>query len=304
MSGARVVIVGPGRLGTGIGILSRRSGDEIVHVVGRSIESARRAVDAIGAGEAADRLGWSECIDVIWITTGDDELTHAIDDLAERVDAGDVAPLTDTLVLHASGARSSEILAPLRDRGARVASLHPLASFADPVAASDAFAGTYCFFEGDAPARDELVRRIEAFGGIAAEVDANAKALYHAAAALASNGLVAMLDVSRAMMQSAGVDERIAEASVVKLVAGTLRNVEQRGIRNSLTGPIERGDVDVLAEHVVAIDAQAAPTRRAVYVSLARAAAELALSKGSIDAATAERMRRLLDGDADVQGAT
>ncbi len=291
----RIAIIGPGRLGTGIGILSHRAGDAVTYVVGRSIESARRAVLAIGAGEPHDRIAWTRPVDVVWITTGDDELDAAIADLAARVDAGDVPPLSDTLVLHASGARSSAILAALRDRGARVASLHPLASFADPASAADAFAGTHCFFEGDAAARPELVRRIEAFGGIAAEVDAESKALYHAAAALASNGLVAMLDVSRAMMRSAGVDESAAEAAIVPLVAGTVRNVERRGIRGALTGPVERGDLAVIRAHVDALDADADPTRIAVYRSLARAAAELALARGSIDAATAGRIRGLLD---------
>ncbi len=52
------------------------------------------------------------------------------------------------IVFHLSGALPSDVLAPARTRGAAVASLHPVLSFADPARTADSLPRCWCTVEG------------------------------------------------------------------------------------------------------------------------------------------------------------
>src|SRR5206468_5751198 len=84
-------------------------------------------------------------------------------------------------VFHCSGAKASNELAPLATRGAYVASVHPVRSFADPEAVSRSFDGTFCGVEGDAQALALLLPALTRIGARTVPIDAAAKTVYHAA---------------------------------------------------------------------------------------------------------------------------
>lgn len=288
---SRISFIGPGKVGIALACLCRRAGYTIGEVVGRRLDSARSAVDTIGAGTASQRL--TAAADLLFITTQDDAIESVVADLAERASEGDRGLLRGAAVLHVSGSRSSELLVPLRAHGARIATLHPLQSFADPMRTVETFGGTCCFHEGDDELRDDIVALIESIGGRPVALATSGKVLYHAAASLASNALVALLDVCAGWMHEAGVDRRTAIEALTPLVAGTLRNIDHVGIPQALTGPIERGDSSVVRGHLEALTP--IPGALDAYLPLARVAVEIALAKGSIDPAVAVDLRLLLD---------
>jgi predicted short-subunit dehydrogenase-like oxidoreductase (DUF2520 family) len=154
---------------------------------------------------------------------------------AGGIDAGDV-------VFHCSGALASGVLESAAERGALVASVHPMFSFADPAAAVESFAGTWCGVEGDAGALDDLRPAFAAIGAQTVDIDPAYKTVYHAAAVFASNYLVAVLDVALQAWQRAGIDEASALKMMAPLVRGTVENVLRGGPEKALTGPIARGD--------------------------------------------------------------
>ena len=194
-----------------------------------------------------------------------------------------------TPVLHTSGSAGVEALEPLAARGCSTGGLHPLAAATSP----DALRGVWWGVEGSGPALSLAEQIVEASGGQMLDVPAGGRALYHAAAVLASNSLVALLAAAEGVMGRAGVPPEQARPALAALAGGALGAVERVGPVAALTGPIARGDVDTVRAHL----AQLSPNERAVYSALSREALALARQRG-LDPATAAMLDTLLEDPA------
>src|SRR5690349_6125767 len=136
-------IIGSGRVGRACGRLwARARVFEIQDVLTRSRESAAEGVKFIGAGNAVGHLREMRDADVWMIATRDDAIVPSALTLAA---SGKITP--DDIVFHVSGATPSGDLKPVRERGALVASVHPIKTFSDAEAAVQSFAGTFCSAE-------------------------------------------------------------------------------------------------------------------------------------------------------------
>jgi predicted short-subunit dehydrogenase-like oxidoreductase (DUF2520 family) len=216
----------------------------------------------------------------------------AIEEVAARLE-----PDAGATCAHACGAVSAEAVSAVRARGAHAGAVHPLRSFADPELAARRFAGTPCAIDGDRPAVEALVRLVASAGGAPLVVAGGRKALYHAGAVFASNYVVASLEAALRLFAAAGIAREAALAPLLGLARGTLENVEAVGIPAALTGPVERGDAETVARHVAAVRA-GEPGLEEAYAVLARLACEVAIAKGSLDAAGAGRVNAELGGGA------
>jgi predicted short-subunit dehydrogenase-like oxidoreductase (DUF2520 family) len=287
-----LAIVGPGVVGTALGVALRRAGWTIGPVVGRTGESAERAVRRIGAGRVA--ILAEVAASVVLVTVPDRRIAA----VAEAMAAATTLP-PDALVVHTSGYHSSRELAPLAARGAATGSIHPLQSFASVDEALERLVGTRCFFEGDEPERQRLL--IEDLGAVPVPLATEAKPLYHAAAATASNLLVTVVDLALAIAERGGLDREEMLAALMPLVTGSVRNVGSLGLPAALTGPIARGDAGTVAGHLEAL-AHAAPELLPAYSVLSRHTIDVALRKGGLDEARAEALRGMLKNVDRVRG--
>ena len=208
----------------------------------------------IGAGTPTCSIAALRPSDVYLLAVPDDQIAACCDALAATGILHE-----PNIVFHCSGALVSSVLNSAVKRGASVASIHPIRSFAIPAQVVEHFAGTYCGVEGDAPA---LAIMRQAFADIGAEwvvIDGAAKVLYHAAAVIASNYLVTLLDVAQQAYVKAGVADDVALKLMAPLVRETLENVLRIGPGKALTGPVARGDlktVELQSKAVHAWDAR------------------------------------------------
>jgi predicted short-subunit dehydrogenase-like oxidoreductase (DUF2520 family) len=99
------------------------------------------------------------------------------------------------------------------------------------------------------------------------------RALYHAAASIASNYLITLESVAERLAKKVGLDRR----ALVPLVRATLDQWETLGARGALTGPIARGDDETVERQRAAI-ADAAPDLLPLWDALADATRTLAAS--------------------------
>jgi predicted short-subunit dehydrogenase-like oxidoreductase (DUF2520 family) len=196
------------------------------------------------------------------------------------------------IVFHCSGSQASSILAPLAAAGAQVASVHPLKSFADPAAAVKSFAGTWCTAEGDAAALAVLKPLFEGLGAQVATIDASGKTLYHAASVLVCNDLTALMEAGLRLYEKAGLDRATAQRMMEPLVRETLDNVFVLGTVRALTGPVARGDAEVVQRQLAAlenVDPQIAAAYRALNsIALELARAQGGASEGALDGVAKE----------------
>lgn len=236
-------IIGAGRVGaTFLRLFERLDGVRIGDVASGSLLSAQAAVTGGGAGRAVELADMSPA-DIWLITVPDDRIS----DIAAQISA------PPAIAVHCSGFKSSDALASLADKGWKSASCHPVRSFADPDAAANAFAGTYCAIEGTAaPEVSDLLQRI---GGVPFDVLPERKAIYHAAAVFSNNFTTVIQQIALDAWREAGVDQDTAMSLCASLLTATAENVVLLGPQLALTGPAARGDTQVLAEQQAALAA-------------------------------------------------
>lgn len=280
MTAPRLHVFGCGRAARA---LARRLNDggivEMGQIVNRTTASAGEAADFIGAGmPVAD---FDAGIEGGWLMLGlpDGALLDGASELAAKL------PASPQLAFHLSGSVPAAVLAPLQ---VPTAAVHPLRAFADPAVAVDQFDPTWCVAEGDDAALQWLQPAFERAGGRWLTFRGRNKPAYHAATVAASNFLVTVNALARALAEQAGLDPVQAAGLLADLQHGTLAGLAERPAIEALTGPIERGDV-----------AACRSLHRAVADSLDPAQANLfdALARATLDLAVRKRGRRPSDGD-------
>jgi len=278
-----VNLVGPGRLGRSLGrLIAGSAGFRIAGIAGPA--HLDEAAAFIGCTRTATRPADLDPADLWLLAVPDDAIVAAGNELADSGIAIDGA-----VVAHCSGAGSSELLAPLRARGAVVGSLHPIYSFADPARAVAGFAGTPCAVEGDPAACATLTTLAQAIGGRPFQLASGGKAAYHAALCIASNYLVTLSHLAQQSAALAGLDAAHALPLITGLMRQTLDNIAALGPETALTGPIARGDTRTIAAHLRALAGNPALTGQ--YQALGRATLELA----KLSPEPADSMARLLE---------
>ena len=231
----KVGILGPGRLGRSLEVLLTRAG---------------HTVSMAGRGEVP--------IGEVWLLTVPDD---ALAELCPSLPEGPI-------LLHCSGATDLSVFG---DRS-RAGSLHPLMTFPGPEVSLPNLAGVPAAVAGDDEAT-AMATRLAADLGLDPVPVPGDRRLYHASAVLAGNFATVLLDLGAEVLAAAGVPRERAASVLLPLALESLRNAAPDPAR-ALTGPVARGDHDVIAGHLNALDThQLADAARAYRVLLERALA-------------------------------
>lgn len=288
-----VSIVGPGRLGQAMAIALSRSGYSIKALVARRPKKAEKFADSLVSGRDKIRvlslaeLPTLEATDLILITTPDDAIEGVVQKLTTSLER-----VNGRIVLHTSGALSSEVLSSLVGIGFHTGSLHPLVSVSEPVVGAKALRGAFFCVEGDAPAT-RLARRIVAdLGGTSFTVAASYKPLYHAAALTAAGHMTALIHVAIEMLVSSGLKRKQAQQVLMPLVESAVKNLNSSTPAQALTGTFARGDLATVQQHLAALSGTSQAEALEVYKLLGLHSLRLAEKK--IDRKVAQQIRRLL----------
>lgn len=242
----KLAVIGAGRVGAALA---------------RAFRAAGYTVDGPGA-RGADGAG----ADVVLLAVPD----AAIAEAAAHVTPG-------PLVGHLSGATGLHVLEP-HERF----SLHPLTTIihrgsaeterAEPMEASSPFVGVAAAIAGStAHAHREAEHLARALGMTPITVDDRDRPAYHAAASLASNQLVTLLDVAEQLASTAGVHR----SALVPLVTAAVHHWAELGPERALTGPIARGDEATVTRQRDAV-VERMPEQRELFDALVAATRQLA----------------------------
>jgi predicted short-subunit dehydrogenase-like oxidoreductase (DUF2520 family) len=234
----------------------------LVRVIGagRAGRSFAKAIDDLDDWDVLEMRGRgvpiedaATDVDLVLIATPD----AAIDDVASAIDPG------RAVIAHVAGSLGLDVLAPHERRAA----LHPLMSLPDPVIGAERLKGGWFAVAGD----PIVTRLAEALDGRTFAIDDDDRALYHAAAAVASNHLVALLGHAERVGAAAGVPPE----ALLSLALGSAENAVALGPAAALTGPAARGDEATLAAHLDALGRRA-PRELTAYEAMLAEARRLA----------------------------
>lgn len=278
----RIAIVGPGNLGAALAVSLGHAGFTIASLVARSGgKSFGRAKKVARQVKAKPLLpGENLTAEVVWFCVPDSEIFRAA-----RLFA-DTGSWKGRVVLHSSGALTSDELDPLRQKGAAVASVHPLMTFAG--SSRPELRGVPFAIEGDAAAVHTARKIVRALGGKSYPIHKQHKAAYHAWGTFASPLLTALLATTEQVASLAGIRGRESRLRMIPILSQTLANYASSGAARGFSGPIIRGDIETVKRHLRVL--RSAPAVREVYCALARAALQYLPAKNKT------LLRRLLDG--------
>ncbi|NLB51413.1 MAG: DUF2520 domain-containing protein [Syntrophomonadaceae bacterium] len=285
----RIGIIGAGVVGTAIGVVLFEKGYEITGVHDINTESTQQLVERIGCTAYKSPHEVSRSADILFITTSDSSIENVVNTLAD-----DRAFFAGQIIVHMSGAQSSEILDRAKEFGAKVLSVHPLQSFAGLDLAIQSLPGSIFSIEGDRDAFDAAVCIVETLGGEYFFIDRKAKPLYHAGACVVSNYLVTLIDFGAKLLESTGIPKGMVLKALLPLINGTINNVENIGIPKALTGPIARGDLSTVLNHLDCLE-EMAPELMKLYCLLGFYTARIAIDKGTIDQKSMEEFQKIFN---------
>lgn len=271
----KIGIIGAGVVGSAMATVLSRLGYEITGVHDIKPESTKALAEKISCTAFDDSAALAATADLIFITTNDSAIAQVVDDLADRGAIND-----GHVLIHMSGAHASDIMENARVLGTHLLSLHPLQSFASLEQAIDNLPGSVFSIEGDRDSYNIAVCIVETLKGEYFFIDKQSKPLYHAGACVVSNYLVSLFDLGVKLLKSTGIPSELTVKALMPLVKGTIHNLETLEVEQALTGPISRGDITTVEEHLTCMK-QSVPGLLPLYCTLGQFTVPIAQAKGT-----------------------
>jgi len=260
-----ITLIGAGNLAQALGPALKAAGYKIEFVAARETASSRRRAAMLARLLEARTQSLSDAgpsSDILWICHTDDALTETAKLLARK------PGWSGKIILHSSGALTSNVLSPLKRKGASTASLHPMMTFvpgATPRMEEVPFA-----VEGDSRAVSVARRIVSDLGAESFAIKKAAKPLYHALGSFSSPLIVAVLVTAERVGRGAGLSASQTRRVTAPILRQTIQNYSERGAAAAFSGPIKRGDVNTVLRHLKEL--KRVPGAGEVYRALVKSA--------------------------------
>lgn len=207
-------------------------------------DSARAAAEFTGSRffSAADEL--LEESDALFLTVPDGAIGSVYDELKK-------ADITGRQICHCSGAMTAaEAFPDIRRHGAYGYSIHPLFPFNSRLESFGKMAGAFFCVEGDSEHLGEWQSILEGMDFRVQIIDGAKKARYHAACAISSNLVCALIKESIGLLTDCGFTRDSALEALAPLTRQNTENILRYGPTEALTGAVERCDVETVQKHL------------------------------------------------------
>lgn len=225
-----------------------------------------------------------------------DCIVVAVPDRAAVQVAARLARWHPRVVLQTCGGLGPSALRPLLAAGSACATFHPLQALPTRESGVARLPGSAFGACGPDPAATWCERLVRPPRGTLLRVPEERLPLYHAAAVLASNCAVGLVDAAVALLRNAGLEPAQALAALSPLLAASLGNALTMGTERALTGSVPRGDAGTVERHLEARRDLPQPLQ-SLYREFGRYLVGLAERRG-LACSDAGALRRLLRGGA------
>lgn len=266
----KIGFIGAGKVGFSLGKFLSAGGVPVTGYYSRHRESAMEA----SAFVAAKCYDTPEALladsDAVFLTVPDGAIPSVFQSVCPDDPAG-------TIFCHCSGAMTAEAAFPgLAQRGGFGYSIHPLLPVSSRYESYREFRGAFFCIEGCGPHIPLWTEMLESLGARVQVIPAESKMRYHAACAISSNLVCALVEESLELLERCGFTRTRALEALTPLLRSNLEHLLTDGPVNALTGPVERGDAETVAGHLACLPNAA---ERDMYRSVSRKLTELAMQK-------------------------
>lgn len=258
--------IGAGKVGCSLGkYLSQKY--EISGFFSRNSVSAEKASEIAGGNAFESPAQLAKNSDIIFLTVPDGLIAETWEKYKEL--------FCGKIICHCSGALSSEIFEDSQVYNVKTCSVHMFQAVSDKENSWNLLKNSVFTVEGNA--RQTLKNMLVSLGNEVQEIDADKKTLYHLSAVFSSNLVTGLLYSAEKMLEQCGFSEQTAEKAICSIALGNISNINKQGIVNSLTGCVERNDIETLVRHLAELEKS--DREREIYRLISKSLTEIAEQK-------------------------
>ena len=240
----KIGFIGAGKVGFSLGKVFSEGGLQVIGYCSRHKESA----------EAAAKFTESKCYDdpgrlvadcdAVFLTVPDGVITEIFEKLKDY-------DLKGRQICHCSGSMTAQKAFPgIGQTGAEGYSIHPLFPVSDRYASYRELKDAFFCIEGSAAHLNDWKERLQSLGPRVQAIPSGQKVLYHAACAIASNLVCALVQESLDLLEDCGFTRTYALQAITPLLRSNMEHIISHGPAGALTGPMERNDVETVRKHL------------------------------------------------------
>lgn len=281
----KIGFIGIGNLGSALSRALDKAGFSIVALYDIEPAKAEAIAHKIkGSQTVRTEQEVADLAETVFITTTDDRIAEVEKRITWR---------SDHQLVHCSGMLSRNILTNAISAGAKVASLHPMQSFVAAAAQEDIFKGIYFSVESDQEQYKEYEQMVKRLGANCFPIAPEDKLAYHFSCAIASNFSAVIMNYAVKSLSQSGLSKEQALEALLPLLKGTVKNLESIGLPAALTGPIARGDLQTVSDHIELTSSMESQERN-LHLLLMQGAVKMAVENETISSEKADAIIELL----------
>lgn len=235
--------IGAGKVGFSLGKYLKENNINISGYYSKSQHSAKEAAIFTNTQQYNNLEDLIKNSDAIFITTPDNQIADVWNEIKEL-------PIKEKLICHCSGSISSEVFSNINNHGAYGYSIHPMFAISDKYNSYKDLSKAFITIEGHKKYIEYFKVLFSSFDNSVAIINKDNKTLYHAAAVTVSNLVLGLINNGINYLEQCGFTKEMAIKALYPLIEFNLKNIREKGIINSLTGPIERGDLSTVINHL------------------------------------------------------
>lgn len=235
--------IGAGKVGFSLGKYLKENSIDISGYYSKSQHSSKEAAIFTNTRQYNNLEDLIKNSDAIFITTPDNQIADVWNEVKKL-------PIKEKLICHCSGSISSEVFSNINNHGAYGYSIHPMFAISDKYNSYKDLSQAFITIEGNEKHIEYLKMLFSHLGNDVAIINKENKILYHVASVTVSNLVLGLINNGVNYLEECGFTKEMAIKALYPLIENNLRNIKERGAVKSLTGPIERGDLSTVINHL------------------------------------------------------
>ena len=206
--------------------------------------------------------------DTIFITTPDSVIKDIWNSIKQL-------PIKNKIICHCSGSLSSKVFLNIENYNSYGYSIHPMFAFSDKYNSHKKLKEAFITIEGSSKYLIKMKTLFEKLGNNVQIISNENKVKYHLASVIVSNHVIGLINTSISLLKECGFDENKALEALGPLMLNNINNAIEKGVIQSLTGPIERCDTEVIKSHLDCLNEE----DRELYKLISKKLIQIAINK-------------------------
>lgn len=245
----KIGFIGAGKVGFSLGKYLVENYQNVSGYYSRNYDSARQAAAFTNTGVYEKLEHIVEDCDIFFLTVPDGEIVKVWEEIK-------LLSIEKKIFCHCSGSFASTIFSEISQCKAFGYSIHPLFAIHSKCNSYKELSQAFFTIEGSQEYLNFMKQMFLGFGNSVQIIAAQDKVKYHAAAVFTSNFVVALAECGQNLLCQCGFDKEQAIQALAPLMQNNVNHIIENGVTSSLTGPVERNDVETIRKHLQALNGE------------------------------------------------